>query len=61
MEAATYIIVAGGARVEGDLHAREVYLGGEVQGDIWAVEVDMLDKGRCLGKIEAIRLNEDRG
>ena len=60
VEAATYVIVAEGARVEGDIHAREVYLGGLVTGDIWAVEVDRLEKGRCLGTIEAMKVNEDK-
>lgn len=59
MEAKTYVIVAKGARVEGDLHAREVYLGGTVEGDIWAVEVEIFGGGLCRGRIEAIKINEE--
>ncbi len=59
VHAKEYVIVAEGAAVTGDLHAREVYLGGRVHGDIWAVEVEILEEGVCEGSIEAIRIHKE--
>jgi cytoskeletal protein CcmA (bactofilin family) len=56
IEVKSYAIVAPGAIVHGDLHAREVYLGGIVIGNIWAIEVDIYGTGVCHGEIEAIRI-----
>ncbi len=57
--AKSYVIVAKGAVVHGQIHAREVYLGGIVVGDIWAVEVEIYDGGVCHGHIEAIKIKRD--
>lgn len=59
VEAATYVIVARGAKVDGSIHAREVYLGGEVNGDIWAIEVEIDETGICLGTIEAVKVKRE--
>ncbi|WP_300364676.1 polymer-forming cytoskeletal protein [Hydrogenimonas sp.] len=58
VEAKSYVIVAKGGVVHGDIHAREVYLDGVVNGDIWAIEVEIYDNGVCHGHIEAIRINK---
>ena len=55
----SYAIVAPGAIVHGDLHAREVYLGGIVIGNIWAIEVDIYGTGVCHGEIEAIKIKKE--
>ncbi len=59
VHAREYVIVAEGATVAGSLHAREVYLGGRVEGEIWAVEVEILEGGVCEGAIEAIRVHKE--
>ncbi len=59
VEAATYVIVAHGAKVGGSIHTREVYLGGEVSGDIWAIEVEIAETGICLGTIEAVKVTRE--
>ena len=60
VHAKEYVIVAEGASVAGELHAREVYLGGRVEGDIWAVEVEILEGGRCEGTVEAMRIHKEK-
>jgi cytoskeletal protein CcmA (bactofilin family) len=52
------VIVARGAVIRGDVHAAEVYLGGTVEGDIWALEVERYATGVCHGTIEAFKINE---
>ena len=59
MEAKSYVIVAEGAVIHGDIHAAEVYLGGIVIGNIWALEVAQYGKGVCHGTIEAFKVNEE--
>ncbi|WP_201354085.1 bactofilin family protein [Hydrogenimonas urashimensis] len=59
VEAKSYVIVAKGAVIHGEVHAAEVYLGGTVIGDIWALEVDQSDTGVCRGSIEAFKINKD--
>ena len=58
-EAATYLIVAPEARIDGSIHAREVYLAGVVEGDIWAIEVEIAETGMCRGTIEAIQIRRE--
>ena len=58
VEAKSYVIVAKGAVIHGDVHAAEVYLGGIVIGDIWALEVERYGTGICHGTIEAFKINE---
>ncbi|BBG66554.1 hypothetical protein NNO_1851 [Hydrogenimonas sp.] len=41
--------------VKGDVEARDVYIGGTVYGDIWAIELELYEGAECLGSIEAIR------
>ena len=45
--------------IHGDIHAAEVYLGGIVIGNIWALEVAQYGKGVCHGTIEAFKVNEE--
>ncbi|WP_286336343.1 bactofilin family protein [Hydrogenimonas cancrithermarum] len=59
VEAKSYVIVAKGAVVHGDIHAAEVYLSGTVHGDIWALEIERYATGVCHGQIEAFKINED--
>ena len=58
-EAATYVIVARGAKVGGSIHAREVFLSGEVVGDIWAIEVEIDETGVCHGTVEAVKVKRE--
>jgi cytoskeletal protein CcmA (bactofilin family) len=60
VEAKSYVIVAEGAVIDGEVHAREVYLGGTVTGDIWAVEVEIYGEGLCRGHIEAIKIEKEK-
>ncbi|MCF6201759.1 MAG: polymer-forming cytoskeletal protein [Hydrogenimonas sp.] len=53
-----YVIVAPGGRVRGSVVAKDVYLGGRVEGDIWSIELEIYDGGVCLGDIESMRVKE---
>ncbi len=59
IDAASYVIVAKGGVVRGDIHAQEIYVVGWVEGDLWAIEVDISATGRCDGDIEAMKVNRE--
>ncbi|WP_457592161.1 bactofilin family protein [Hydrogenimonas sp.] len=57
--AKSYVIVTPGAVVHGKIEARDVYVGGTVHGDIWAIELELYGSAECNGEIEAIRITKD--
>ena len=55
VKAESYVIVTSTGVVKGDVEARDVYIGGTVYGDIWAIELELYEGAECLGSIEVIR------
>lgn len=54
--AESHVIVTASGVVRGNVEAREVYVGGRVCGDIWAIELELYEGAECGGEIEAMRI-----
>ncbi|WP_457598785.1 bactofilin family protein [Hydrogenimonas sp.] len=59
VRAKRYVIVTAEGVVHGNIEAADVYIGGTVHGDIWAIELELFGSAKCHGEIEARRITKD--